>query len=67
MEQEIYITQEGDQWDAIAYKVYGNELRADFLMKANPEHLDIFTFGYGTTLRTPALPEESLDLPPWRK
>lgn len=63
----MYITQEGDQWDAIAKKVYGSELLADVLMKENPEHLDIFTFGYGTRLRVPELPERADELPPWRQ
>jgi len=64
---DIYTTREGDHWDAIAKRVYGNELRADFLMKANPEHLDIFQFGYGVELRTPELPVAlSGSAPPWR-
>ena len=63
----MYITQEGDQWDWIAKKVYGSELLADALMKANPERLDVFTFGYGTQLETPELPAPVRELPPWRR
>jgi len=64
--QTHYETREGDQWDAIAKEVYGDELRTDMLMKANPERLDTFTFGNGVRLRTPELPEQAGNLPPWR-
>lgn len=52
----------------IAKNVYGNELRADFLMENNPKLIEVFVFSNGTLLNTPDLPaEEKLVLPPWRK
>ncbi|MGM9917605.1 tail protein X [Anaerotignum sp.] len=63
-----YITQAGDQWDMIAKKVYGNELRADILMQNNMELLDIYEFDAGTVIRCPELEKAATeDLPPWRR
>lgn len=51
----------------IAKKVYGNEMRADYLMSNNMKLLDIFVFPSGVALATPQLPEElNGELPPWR-
>ena len=62
-----YTTRAGDQWDTIARTVYGNELRADWLMEHNRKHLDIFQFDAGIVLQTPELPaDQSGTLPPWR-
>ena len=52
-----YTTRQGDQWDAIAKKVYGDEKYAGYLMEQNLPLLDIFEFDAGTALNTPALPE----------
>lgn len=62
-----YTTVSGDTWDLIALKVYGNELKADWLMQNNLELIHITRFDSGTVLSTPELPEEkSGDLPPWK-
>lgn len=63
-----YITQAGDQWDMIAKKVYGNELKADILMQHNPEYLDVYEFDAGVILRCPEIEQAaSQELPPWRR
>lgn len=63
-----YITQAGDQWDMIAKKVYGNELKADILMQSNSEYLDIYEFDAGIILHCPKIEHAAtLELPPWRK
>lgn len=62
-----YTTKAGDQWDAIARAVYGDELHADWLMENNRKHLDTFQFDAGITLQTPELPaDQTGSLPPWR-
>lgn len=62
-----YVTIAGDTWDMIAYKVYGKEIYADYLMKNNYDLLDIFVFSDGTKVYIPELPEiTTADLPPWR-
>lgn len=52
----IYKTIQGDTWDSIAYKIYGDEKYTDFLMQNNFELLDIFVFKAGTIVNTPELP-----------
>lgn len=63
-----YTTQQGDAWDAIAYKVYGDERCVGWLMQNNFPLLDIFVFGAGVILQTPPLPEnnKTTNLPIWR-
>ena len=62
-----YTTIQGETWDQIAYKVYGGEEYAAFLMANNYPFLDILVFSAGTVLNTPGLPEdEDGELPPWR-
>ncbi len=65
---KTYITTQGDMWDSIAYKVYGNEKYAGVLMRSNVELLGIFIFGAGTVLNVPELGmEEETEQPPWRE
>ena len=63
-----YTTIQGETWDEIAYKVYGGEEYAAFLMANNYRYLDILVFSAGTVLNTPGIPwyEDSDELPPWR-
>lgn len=64
---ETYTTIQGETWDEIAYKVYGNEKYAAFLMSNNYPFLDTLVFSAGTVLSAPSLPEdEGGELPPWR-
>ncbi len=63
-----YRTIQGDTWDWIAKKVYGNEKRLDVLMENNQDLLDILIFPAGVTLQIPEeLPERAEDVPAWRK
>ena len=61
-----YITQAGDQWDMIAKRLYGNELKADVLMQNNLHLLDIFAFDAGTVIKYPEIEQTAESLPPWR-
>lgn len=64
---EKYITEQGDTWDLIAYKLYGEERYMKNLIEANWPLLDILVFSAGTEITVPALPEErDGDLPFWR-
>lgn len=65
---EVYHTIQGDTWDIIAKKVYGNEKYLDYLMANNFPLLDYFVFPTGVAVSTPALPVSVQDdLPSWRK
>lgn len=62
-----YRTADGECWDAIARAVYGDEYRADVLMRANPEWMEYTRLPAGVNLVTPVLEEEAEnDLPPWK-
>lgn len=62
-----YTTKKGDQWDIIAKAVYGDELKVDVLMKANPLLCDIYEFDDGTSVEVPDIAdEEAAGMPPWR-
>lgn len=64
---KTYETVQGETWDGIAYKVYGSEKHADFLMKNNYKFLDVLVFSSGASLNVPDLPEAMEgELPPWR-
>lgn len=64
-------TVQGDTWDTIAQRVYGNTLRTQNLMEAreNIRLLDIQVFPAGIEVTAPIVEESTLtdDLPEWRK
>ena len=65
---DTYTTKSGDTWDTVAYKVWGNEMYMDTLIKANLEHKDTFIFPAGVILTLPEITLEVSDsLPPWKQ
>lgn len=63
---ESYTTIQGDTWDMIAKKVYGDESYTSLLMESNQKLLDYFIFPAGIVVTVPELPEETDTLPEWR-
>lgn len=64
---DTYVTIQGDTWDLIAYKVYGNELYADRLMNENIQFIGVWVFSAGIVLNIPEIEvDEDTELPPWR-
>lgn len=65
---ESYTTMQGEAWDAIAFRVYGDENMTGWLMQNNLPYLDVFVFDAGIVLQTPAVPEEAQNsnMPIWR-
>lgn len=64
-----YTTTQGDVWDLISYRVYGDEGFIAQLIAANPEHRHSVVMPSGIDLVIPDVPEESpaTSLPPWKK
>lgn len=63
-----YVTKSGDMWDGIAKEVYGDEMKADILMQANPDYLRTIIFSAGTELSCPEITFGSdISLPAWRQ
>lgn len=62
-----YTTQQGDTWDSISFKIFGDEKYMKYLCEANWPLLDTMTFSSGTVLNVPDIPEEAdEDAPFWR-
>lgn len=66
-----YKTQQGDTWDLIALRVYGDEHFMDTLIKANIEHRKTVIFGNGVLLTIPEIDttskEYEANFPPWKR
>lgn len=68
MLNNTYTTVSGDTWDIVAYKVYGNEMYMDTLIKANIEYKDTYIFPTGVVLTLPEIElTVSESLPPWKQ
>ena len=65
------ITVQGDTWDTIAFRVYGNVLRTQELMQAreNIRLLDIQVFPAGVAVAAPDVETPTVEdgLPEWRR
>jgi phage tail protein X len=70
MSNITYITEQGDKWDSIAYKVYGSAKYMPQLMAANTGYLEYYIFPAGIELQLPEITTEQAalsSLPPWRQ
>lgn len=62
-----YTTIQGDTWDAISWKVYGDEKHMGTLAQANIKYIDTLMFSAGTKINVPELtPETAEDAPFWK-
>jgi hypothetical protein len=66
-----YTTLEGERWDNVAYKAYGNPGLSKILIEANPEVKISDVLTAGTILNIPVQEEVSVItaaelLPPWK-
>lgn len=64
------LTLEGDRWDLIAHRAYGDVAKQDLIIAANPELAITPILPAGVTVRVPVLPDDTptLDtLPPWKR
>ena len=65
---DTYTSIQGDTWDMIAHKVYGDESAMTRLIEANDTRTHIAIFPAGITVTCPPIPPEaSRILPPWRR
>lgn len=64
-----YTTVQGDKWDGISYKMYGDTRFADELINANPQLRKIYVFSEGITVNVPPVETKisAEDLPPWKR
>lgn len=65
---DTYQTVQGDTWDMIAKKQYGDEKKMDILMMNNFQLLDYVVFPAGLLVNIPELSnDEKQGWPEWRK
>lgn len=65
---ETYTTIQGDVWDLIAYKLYGDEKYMKNLIEANWQYIDVVVFSSGIVLNVPDIQDEEIeDMPFWRE
>lgn len=61
-------TIQGDQWDLVSFRAYGDEAHIGKLIQANPNHQYTSVFSAGVTLVLPEIAQgESRILPPWKR
>lgn len=63
-----YTTKEGDRWDTLAYKYFGDATQINALIMANPGVSIVDAFDPGTQLAVPLIAEPSAGVtasPPW--
>nr|DAM38085.1 MAG TPA: baseplate wedge protein [Caudoviricetes sp.] len=67
----VYRTINGDTWDLIAYKIYGNEQYFHKLIRANLNLINISIFDSNIPVIIPEFLEteviENKKLPPWKR
>lgn len=67
----IHITTEGERWDALAWRYYGDAHRYQPILAANPHVPITSALPAGLSLAIPVLEEQtstsSEDLPPWMR
>lgn len=63
-----YRTIQGDTWDGIAYKLFGDETAMSALLSANTAHVETVVFGAGVVLAVPEINQKAAsELPPWKR
>ena len=63
-----YTTQQGDTWDMICYKLYGNAYAMHHLIAANPLYRAYLVFSANVMLSIPEIEMTTVDtLPPWKR
>jgi phage tail protein X len=70
MKQAKYITVQGDRWDTIAYKAYGDATRITPLVEANPHVPKSAVLPSGLTINVPLMEVETVNtnlMPPWKR
>jgi len=67
-----YITKQGDRWDTIAFKAYGDATLIDGIIEANPTIVISPILEAGTRVIVPILEQGDIQinselLPPWKQ
>lgn len=66
MNYVILTTQDGDRWDLLAWRAYGDALAVDRLIAANPHIAIAPTLPGGLQVWCPVVASPSTAVPPWK-
>lgn len=65
------VTRQGDTWDILSKRLYGDEHYMGKLIQANYQHRKTVLFPYGIVLNVPDIDTDSSaiskNLPPWKQ
>ncbi|WP_288907300.1 tail protein X [uncultured Megasphaera sp.] len=68
MSKRVYKTIQGDTWDGIAVKVYGDEKYMNELLEANQMYMETIIFPANVSISLPDIQAQTTTiLPPWKK
>lgn len=68
MTKRVYRTLQGDTWDGVAVKIYGDEKYMNTLLEANQVHRERIVFPANVILFLPDVSTQATSiLPPWKK
>lgn len=67
-----YVVKDGDRWDLVAYKAYGDATLFNGIIEANPAVVVTATLIAGTKLTIPILEDGDIEIdsqlePPWKR
>lgn len=64
-----YTTTQGDMWDSISYKTYGDTSYTDKILTLNAKYSNLYILPAGIVLTLPDTIENETDdsLPPWKQ
>ena len=66
-----YMTESGDVWDLISWRVYRDEAFISQLINANPDKRHIVKFNGNVIMKIPDMPEavpySAINMPPWKR
>lgn len=63
---DIYTTVQGDTWDIVAKKAFGNEKLMHLIIEVNPQHRATVFFSAGIVLQLPVVTiAPAQPRPPW--
>ena len=66
----VTTTRQGDTWDILAKRLYGDEHYMEELVNANLNHRKTVVFSYGVRIVVPEIEtknDAANDLPPWKR
>jgi len=65
-----YMVSQGDVWDLVSFRIFGDECLMNVLLSANPTLRHIVQFNEPLIINVPERPikrsQSSINLPPWK-